>query len=161
MSETPNSELRVPNSEEFQTLNLNKGNLKTRTKSFAIRVIRLVDSLPRSQSCRVIGNQLLRAATSVGANYRAACRGRSTAEFAAKLGIVEEEADECIYWMELLVEASIVPGGRLGELLIEANEITAMIVASIRTARASLGANPRPKRKLQTAEKRNPQDSEP
>jgi four helix bundle protein len=109
--------------------------LKVRTKQFAIRVIRLVNSLPNSRAADVIGKQLIRCATSVGANYRAACRGRSTAEFCAKLGIVEEEADESAYWIEILSETDIVKKELLEELHAEANEIVAMIVASIRTAR--------------------------
>jgi four helix bundle protein len=109
--------------------------LKVRTKAFALRVIRLVDSLPTRRSCDVIGKQLLRCGTSVGANYRAACRGRSTAEFIAKMGIVEEEADESAYWMELLVEGEIVKNEVLADLYTEAGEIVAMVVASIRTAR--------------------------
>jgi four helix bundle protein len=108
---------------------------KDRTKKFAIRVIRLVDSLPRSRSTDCIGHQLLRSATSVGANYRAACRARSDAEFCAKLGIVEEEADESRFWMELLAESGKVKMELLADLLNEANELTAMTVASIKTAR--------------------------
>ena len=111
--------------------------LLPRTKQFALRVIRLVDSLPRGRAADVIGRQLLRAATSVGANYRAARRGRSNAEFCAKLGIVEEEADECIYWIELLVESELMPHDRLKSLEDEAHEILSMTVASIRTARRS------------------------
>ena len=111
--------------------------LRVRTKRFAVRVIRLVDSLPRKRSCDVIGHQLLKSATSVGANYRSACRGRSRAEFCAKLGIVEEEADESQYWLELLVEAGVVREDLMTELLAEAGEITAMVVASIRTARTT------------------------
>jgi four helix bundle protein len=84
---------------------------------------------------RHIGGQLLRSGTSVGANYRAACRARSPAEFCAKLGIVEEEADESIYWMELLVEGQLVPERLLSNLVKEANEIVALVVASIKTAR--------------------------
>lgn len=98
--------------------------------------MRMIDGLPANRrSADVIGRQLLRSATSVGANYRAACRARSTAEFVAKLGIVEEEADESIFWMELLSEGEVVPADRLSELLREGNEILAMVVASIRTAR--------------------------
>ena len=108
---------------------------KQRTKQFALRVIRLVDSLPGKRSTDVIGKQLLRSATSVGANYRAACRGRSNAEFLAKLGIVEEEADESAFWMELLIESEVVKESLLGGLLQEANEIVAMVVSSIKTAR--------------------------
>jgi four helix bundle protein len=81
---------------------------KQRTKKFALRVIRLVDSLPNRRSARVMGDQLLRSGTSVGANYRAACRARSRKEFCSKLGIVEEEADESAYWMELLIESNTV-----------------------------------------------------
>jgi four helix bundle protein len=111
--------------------------LKARTKEFAVRVVRLVDALPKRRSCEVLGHQLLKRATSVGANYRSACRGRSTAEFCSKLGIVEEEADEAMFWLELLIEAGIVRRELLADLLTEADEITAMVVASIRTARAA------------------------
>ena len=111
------------------------GDLKQRTKQFAIRVIRLVGKLPRTIEAQVVGKQLLRSATSVGANYRAACRGRSPAEFRAKLGIVEEEADECCYWIELIGESGMIDPKLLSELLQEANEITAMVVASIKTSR--------------------------
>lgn len=112
------------------------GPLQDRTQEFAVRVIDLVDSLPRKRkSCGVIGSQLLRSATSVGANYRAARRGRSNAEFLSKLGIVEEESDECVYWLELLIRAKVFTPKRLAPLLQEANEIVAMVVASIRTAK--------------------------
>jgi four helix bundle protein len=109
--------------------------LKQRTKQFALRVIRLVTSLSRSLALDIIGKQLLRAGTAVGANYRAACRARSGAEFCAKMGIVEEEADECGYWMELLVQAGLVREERLQGLLAEANELVAIVVSSIKTAR--------------------------
>ena len=110
--------------------------LRVRTKSFALRALRLTDALPTNRrSCEVIGKRLLRSATSVGANYRAACRARSTAEFCAKMGIVEEEADESAYWFELLMEGEIVKREVLADLHAEANEIVAMVVASIRTAR--------------------------
>jgi four helix bundle protein len=112
-----------------------KEELQERTKRFAVRVIRLVGSLPASRAGDVIGKQLLRSGTSVGANYRAACRARSSSEFCAKLGIVEEEADESIYWMELLIEANMVKKERLKELMSEANELVAVTVSSIRTAR--------------------------
>jgi four helix bundle protein len=113
--------------------------LRTRTKQFALRVIRLVDSLPNRRAANVIGVQLLRAATSVGANYRAAQRGRSKAEFRAKLGVVEEESDESAYWLELLSESGLMKPERLTDFHREANEITAMVVSSIRTSRASGG----------------------
>ncbi len=111
------------------------GDLKLRTKRFALRIIRLVESLPKRPAGHVIGNQLLRAGTSVGANYRAACRGRSRGEFCAKMGIVEEEADECVYWMELLVESGLVREELLTGLMQEANELVAITVSSIMTAR--------------------------
>ncbi len=109
--------------------------LERRTKRFALRVIRLVRSLPNEDVGRMIGKQLLRSGTSVGANYRAACRARSPAEFCAKMGIVEEEADESAYWMELLIEAEVVKPELLVDLLAEANEPVAIVVTSIRTAR--------------------------
>ena len=109
---------------------------KQRTKELGLRVIELVEALPKTKTAEVIGRQLLRCATSVGANYRAACRGKSTADVLAKLAIVEEEADETIYWLELLVESGTVEENRIAELLKETNEITAMVVASIKTLRA-------------------------
>lgn len=109
--------------------------LRERTKQFALRVIRLVTSLRRNLTVDVIGKQPVRSGTSVGANYRAACRARSPAEFCAKMGIVEEEADESIYWMELLVEAGLVRETLVRNLQNEANELVAITVASIKTAR--------------------------
>jgi four helix bundle protein len=109
--------------------------MKDRTKRFGLRIIRAVASLSRTFAARHIGGQLLRAGTSIGANYRSACRGRTQAEFIAKLGIVEEEADETIYWMEMLVEAGIMPEVKLSALMTEANEILSIVVASINTAR--------------------------
>ncbi|MBI5525878.1 MAG: four helix bundle protein [Deltaproteobacteria bacterium] len=111
--------------------------LKDRTRAFALRIIRLTEALPRGRTADVIGGQLLRCGTSVGANYRAACRGKSRNDFVAKLGIVEEECDEAIYWMELLVEAGIMPESRLADLMREANEILAITVSSQKTARAN------------------------
>ena len=99
-------------------------------------MIRLVDALPRRQTAQVIGRQSLRSATSVGANYRAACRARSTADMIAKLKIVEEEGDETLYWLELLVESGLMPQARLAELMQETDEIVSMTVASIKTLRA-------------------------
>lgn len=113
------------------------GDLKARTKSFALRIVKVVDALPATRSANVIGNQLLRSGTSVGANYRAACRARSTAEFVAKLGIVEEEADECGYWLELLIDSGLMSEKQLVELMKEADELVAITVASIKTARKS------------------------
>lgn len=109
--------------------------MKKRTKAFALRVIRLVQSLPRGLVCDVLARQLLKSGTSVGANYRAACRARSTADFIAKLGIVEEEADESGYWIKLLVEADLIRADLVSDLLQEAEEILSITVASINTAR--------------------------
>lgn len=109
--------------------------LKERTKAFALRVIRLVDTLPRKRAAEVIGRQILRSASSVGANYRAACRARSKAEFIAKMGIVEEEIDESIYWMELLIDADFIKSRALAALMKEAEEILAIVVSSVNTAR--------------------------
>ncbi len=110
--------------------------LRERTKQFALRVLKLAESLPRSVSGRVFANQIARSATSVAANYRAACRGRSKAEFIAKLGIAEEEADETQFWLEMISAAEIIPSSRLENLQKEAAEITAIIAASRKTARA-------------------------
>jgi len=109
---------------------------KKRTKDIALRIIKLVDSLPGSKSSEVIGKQLLRSGTSVGANYRAACRAKSSADSLHKLAIVEEEADESLYWMELLIDAKIIPEQKLSILMNDLNEIISMIVASIRTMRS-------------------------
>jgi four helix bundle protein len=114
---------------------MNAEELKGRTKQFGIRVIRLVESLPKSKSANIIGNQLLRSATSVGANYRAACRGRSKAEFIAKIGICIEEADESHYWMEILAETGLASEERMTDLMKEASELTAILTASAKTAR--------------------------
>jgi len=110
-----------------------------------LRVIRLVESLPNTNSAQIIGKQLLRSATSVGANYRAACRGKSTADILHKLAIVEEEADESLYWLELLIEANIVPENKLSPLMKDTNEIVAMVVASIKTLRSNNLTNPKSK----------------
>lgn len=109
--------------------------LKERTFHFGIRVVRVVESLPRSAVARALGQQLLRAGTSVGANYRAAARARSRADFVAKLGIVEEECDETLFWMELLVALKLIKRSRLTNLLHEGNELLAIVVSSIKTAR--------------------------
>ena len=123
---------------------MNEQEFKHRTKKIALRVIRLVETLPKNQTADVIGKQLLRSATSVGANYRAACRGKSTADVIAKLSIVEEEADESLYWMELLIDSNLVPANKLTNLMAEIDEIVAMIVASIKTLRINT-MNPKSK----------------
>jgi four helix bundle protein len=109
--------------------------LRTRTRQFALRIMRLVDALPKRRSAYVVRDQLLRSATSVEANYRAAKRARSLAEFCAKLGIVEEEAYESLYWLELISEGELMKAQRLAGLMEEANSIVAMVVASLRTAK--------------------------
>jgi four helix bundle protein len=109
--------------------------LKDRTKRFALRVIRLCQALPKTDECRAISRQLLRSSTSIAANYRAACRGRSKPEIIAKIGIVVEEADETVLWIELLIEANLFPYDKLQPLLKEANELVAIFATSQRTAR--------------------------
>jgi four helix bundle protein len=109
---------------------MNKEELKARTKRFALRVMGLVEALPNTASGRAIGNQLVRSGTGVGANYRACCRGRSRAEFIAKIGIVEEEADESAFWMELIIEGALLPAAKVEPLLKEANELVAIMAAS-------------------------------
>jgi four helix bundle protein len=112
---------------------MNEEGLKSRTKAFALRVMRLVAALPNTSVGRAIGGQLIRSATSVGANYRAACRGRSRAEFVAKLGIVVEEADETVYWLELIMEGGLLQKEQVEALHGEANELVAIIVSSRKT----------------------------
>ena len=114
--------------------------LKERTKAFGLRVIRLSEALPKSKTSEVLGRQLLRSGTSVGANYRAACRAKSRADFAAKMKIVEEECDESVYWMELLIESGKVRAGLLEDLMKEGNEILSVVVASVKTARTAAGS---------------------
>ena len=114
---------------------MDKKAFQKRTKQLAIRVIKMTDSLPKSKAGDVIGRQIIRSATSVGANYRAACRAKSTADFINKLKIVEEEADETLYWLELIVEAELLSEKKLAALIKETDEIIAMTVASIKTKR--------------------------
>src|SRR3981081_844446 len=113
--------------------------LKKRTKQFALRVLKLVAALPNTVAGRAIGGQLVRSGSSVGANYRAACRGRSRAEFVAKLGIVLEEADETVFWLELFQEGNIFPAEKLRDLVQEANELVSIFVSSVRTAKEVRG----------------------
>jgi four helix bundle protein len=109
--------------------------LKDRTKRFAVEVVRLCRELPPTLDGRRLGQQLIDSATSVAANYRAACRARSRAEFIAKLGIVLEEADESLFWLELMTETQLVTVPRVERLLKEANELTAIFVSSLKTAK--------------------------
>ena len=109
--------------------------LQERTKKFALDVIRLFRSLPKTDEARIIGRQMLDSATSVAANYRAVCRARSRAEFAAKMGIVVEETDETLFWLEMLVASEIVQSDKVQDLINESNQLLAIFVASQRTAR--------------------------
>ena len=113
--------------------------LRARTKQCAIRIVRLFLSLPKNDEARIIGKQLLRAGTSVAANYRAVCRSRSRAEFVAKMGIVVEEADEAVFWLELLIDTGVMKRTQVDDLLREANELLAIFAASHGTARQHRG----------------------
>jgi len=114
---------------------MNSDAMKRRTKEFAKRIIEFCRTLPNNREGRLIGNQLFKSGTSVAANYRAACRGRSRADFIAKLGIVEEEADETLFWLEIIDEMEIGDTGVVPSLMEECDEIIAIMVSSIKTAR--------------------------
>jgi four helix bundle protein len=116
---------------------MNPRELKERTKEFALRVMRLVDALPNTPKGRAVASQLVRSGTSVAANYRAACRGRSHAEFISKIGVVEEEADEAALWLELIVADKLLPERKIAPLLKEANELVAIMAASYISASRS------------------------
>jgi four helix bundle protein len=111
--------------------------LKDRTKQFAIRIVKLFRALPKTEEARIIGKQILRSGTSVAANYRAVCRARSNAEFIAKIGVVVEEADETVFWLELLKETEIININKLKNLMNEANELLAIFAASQITAKTN------------------------
>ena len=128
---------------------MNEQEFKERTKAVAIRVIKLTETLPNRPAAGVLARQLVRSSTSIGANYRAACRSRSTADMMSRLSVAEEEADETIYWIELLVEAGFLSLKRVQPLKDEIDEIVAMIVASIKTLRRRSIQNP--KSKIQNA----------
>ena len=114
---------------------MNQEEMKQRTKLFALGIIQLVESLPKERTAEVLGRQLLRSGTSVGSNYRSACRAKSIADFISKMGIVEEEVDESLYWMELLIEAGMEVSVNMEALMKEAGELLSITVASIKTAR--------------------------
>jgi len=116
---------------------ISTADLKARTKDFALRVMKLVDALPRTIQGRATANQIIRSATSVAANYRAACRARSRAEFISKIGVVEEEADETAFWLELITESGLLKEAKLRPLLIEAGELVAIMAASRKSAIAN------------------------
>jgi four helix bundle protein len=111
--------------------------MKQRTKNYANRIVKLCSALPADWVAQTLGKQLLRSGTSVGANYRAVCRAKSSADFINKLRIVEEECDESLFWMELLVENNLIKAKRLGDLMQEADQILSIVVASAKTARTS------------------------
>ena len=114
---------------------MKKEELKERTKKFALSIINLVEELPNTLAGRTIGNQIIRSGTSVAANYRAACRARSNADFISKITVVEEECDETLFWLELIVEANLLKKEKLQDLIKEADELTAIFTASGKTAR--------------------------
>lgn len=114
---------------------MTRGDFRARTFQFWIRCIRLAESLPKSVTAQVAAKQLIRSATSVGANYRAAIRGRSRADFISRMGIVEEECDEALYWIEVILELGLIPSARTSDLQREANELLAIVISSIKTAR--------------------------
>jgi len=114
---------------------MNPIELKARTKTFALRIIKLTRAMPKNDdAARVIAKQIVRRGTSVAANYRASCRARSRAEFVSKIGTVEEESDETALWLELLIESGIIPATKLSALLTEANSLTAIMASSRKTA---------------------------
>ena len=117
---------------------MDSDDLKKRTKRFALRILKLVAALPNTVQGRTIGGQLVRAGTAVGANYRATCRSRSKAEFVARIGVVEEEADESAYWMELIVEGELLKQEQVEPLLNEANELAKIMASSRISASATL-----------------------
>ena len=119
----------------------NEPDLKRRTKAFALRILKLVDALPKTTAGRALASQIVRSGTSVAANYRAASRAKSTADFVAKMGIVEEEADETLFWLELLEESELVSATKLAAIKQEANELIAITIASIKTARRNQSSN--------------------
>ena len=114
---------------------MNQEEMKKRTKLFALGIIQLVESLPKERTAEVLGRQLLRSGTSVGSNYRSACRAKSIADFISKMGIVEEETDESLYWMELLIEAGTKVSMKMEALMKEAGELLSITVSSIKTAK--------------------------
>jgi four helix bundle protein len=128
---------------------MNEREMIARTKQFALRIMKLVGALPKSIQGRAIASQLMRSGTSVAANYRAACRSRSKAEFIAKLGTVEEEADESAFWLELIIEGSLLAAAQIQPLLTEAGEIVAITAASKKTASAALARSQIANRKSQ------------
>ena len=122
---------------------IERGELKDRTKTFGLRAIKLAAHLPKNMTACVLGKQLIRCATSVGANYRSACRGRSRAEFASKIGIVLEEVDEAAYWLELIIESNTMSEAKCASLLREANELSAIFFTALGTIRSFSPTSPK------------------
>ena len=129
------------NAECGTTGSMSDPDLKKRTKAFALRILKLVDALPKTTAGRALSSQIVRSGTSIAANYRAACRAKSTAYFIAKMGIVEEEADETLFRLELLEDSELVSAAKLTAIKQEANEPIAITVASIKTARRNRAAD--------------------
>ena len=119
----------------------NKKDLKDRTKNFALRIIRMYSSLPKSTEARILGKQVLRSGTSVGANYREASQGRSKAEFIAKMGDCLKELEETTYWFELLIDGNILPENKVSDLLQESKELTAIFVTIIKKTKTNVNKN--------------------
>lgn len=132
----PNAECRMRNK------NAMNYDLKDGTRKFALRVIRMTEALPRNRVADILARQVLRSGTSVGANYRAACRAKSPRDFVAKIGIVEEECDETVYWFELLVESDQIKLARVQSLMQEADELLRIVIASAKTARRNSSSQP-------------------
>ena len=116
---------------------IDAADLKLRTKTFALRIFALVDTLSKTVQGRAVASQIIRSGTSVAANYRAACRARSRAEFIAKIGVVEEEADETLFWLELIIDAGLLKAKRIRPLMVEADEIVAIMATSRKSAIAN------------------------
>ena len=143
---------------ELKNVTMTTQELKNRTFDFGVRVISAVEALPNTETARILGRQqLLRAGTSVGANYRAAARARSQADFISKLGVVQEECDESAYWMELILARKLLKRSKLKNLHAEANELLAITVASIKTARRGRDAQAMPLKSNPQSTVRNPQ----
>ena len=128
---------------------MTKEQIKDRTKKFALEIIDLVNRLPNSKAGHTIGNQIIRSGTSVAANYRSACRARSTADFISKITIVEEECDETLFWLEMISEAELLDAHELMDLIKEASELTAIFTASGKTAKMN-----NPKSKIRNSKSR-------
>jgi len=124
---------------------MNKEDLKQRTKRFALDIMKLVEELPNTKAGNVISYQITKSGTSVAANYRASCRARSTADFISKMGIVEEESDETLFWLELIVEGNLLKKERVQNLMKEANELTAIFTASVKTVKQNNPKTPNKK----------------